>query len=65
MTTIDPSKLDQSVVNIKDVLAIKDAAELQILSRAIEAETHVLEAKLTHARELGKLAAERAKKLTP
>ena len=65
MTTIDPTKLEHSVVNIKDILAVKDAAELQILSRAIEAEAHVLEAKLTHARELGKLASERAKNLKP
>ncbi|MBV1858177.1 MAG: hypothetical protein KUG77_07180 [Nannocystaceae bacterium] len=65
MTTIDPTKLEHSVVNVKDILAIKDAAELEILSRAIEAEAHVLEARLTHTKELGNLAAQRAKGLTP
>lgn len=65
MTTIDPNRLEHTVVNIKDVLAIQDVAELEIASRAIEAEVHVLEAKLIHTRELHNLAVARAKKFAP
>jgi len=63
MTTIDPTDLERRPLEIKDLLGIKDAEQLELAGRIMEAEVHLLEAKLTHARELHKLTAERAKLL--